>query len=234
MARRTARWFWYGPRTCAPSRPADLRRSLDPLMLAPHADQGLDALLVSGVLESLLPEVKGMVGFGDGEWRHKDVWKHTKQVVTQALPRLEVRWAALFHDIGKVRTRSVGPKGEVHFFGHAEVGARMFDKLERRERPLLGRRIPARSGPISRLAPPSSEPIRRQLDRQRCSPIRARNRPAPRRPPVPLARRHHDQASGKEAPRDPDDRRARRSHHRACGRGRQGRAAAEGASATTS
>src|SRR5690606_26371314 len=26
------------------------------------------------------------------------------------------------------------PTGEVHFFGHAEVGARMFDKLERRER----------------------------------------------------------------------------------------------------
>jgi hypothetical protein len=24
------------------------------------------------------------------------------------------------------------PDGEVHFFGHAEVGARMFDKLDRR------------------------------------------------------------------------------------------------------
>jgi poly(A) polymerase len=45
-----------------------------------------------------------------------------------------VRWSALFHDIGKVRTRSIAPNGEVHFFGHAEVGARMFDKLERRER----------------------------------------------------------------------------------------------------
>jgi poly(A) polymerase len=45
-----------------------------------------------------------------------------------------VRWAALFHDIGKVRTRSISPSGEVHFFGHAEVGARMFEKLERRQR----------------------------------------------------------------------------------------------------
>jgi poly(A) polymerase len=73
-----------------------------------------------------------MVGFGDGEWRHKDVWKHTKQVVRQAVPRLEVRWASLFHDIGKVKTRSITPDGKVHFFGHAEVGARMFDKLDRR------------------------------------------------------------------------------------------------------
>ena len=77
-------------------------------------------------------EVKALVGFGDGEWRHKDVWKHTKQVVRQAENRVEIRWAALLHDIGKVRTRSVSPDGEVHFFGHAEVGARMFDKLERR------------------------------------------------------------------------------------------------------
>jgi poly(A) polymerase len=111
----------------------ELRVRLDRMMLAPRPDEGLDALLDAAILDSLLPEVKSMVGFGDGEFRHKDVWKHTKQVVMQAEARLEVRWAALFHDIGKVRTRSFGPKGEVHFFGHAEVGARMFDKLERRE-----------------------------------------------------------------------------------------------------
>src|SRR5690242_3086852 len=75
---------------------------------------------------------RSMVGFGDGEWRHKDVWKHTKQVVRQAVPRLEVRWASLFHDIGKVKTRSITPEGKVHFLGHAEVGARMFEKLDRR------------------------------------------------------------------------------------------------------
>jgi poly(A) polymerase len=114
--------------------PADLRRPLDRVMLGDYADEGLDALLASGVLEALLPEVKAMVGFGDGEWRHKDVWKHTKQVVTQSTRKLEVRWSALFHDIGKVKTRSISPEGEVHFFGHAEVGARMFDKLERRQR----------------------------------------------------------------------------------------------------
>jgi poly(A) polymerase len=113
---------------------SNVRGWLDRLMLARHVDLGLDALLSGGVLDALLPEVQAMVGFGDGEWRHKDVWKHTKQVVQQSVPRLEVRWAALFHDIGKVRTRTISPNGEVHFFGHAEVGARMFDKLERRER----------------------------------------------------------------------------------------------------
>lgn len=114
--------------------PEDIRALLDRMMIAENPDEGLDALLAGGVLDVLLPEVQAMVGFGDGEWRHKDVWKHTKQVVRQASSTLEVRWAALFHDIGKVKTRSFGANGEVHFFGHAEVGARMFDRLERRER----------------------------------------------------------------------------------------------------
>ena len=111
----------------------DLRSGLDRVIMGEHADAGLDSLLATGMLGALMPEVGAMVGFGDGEWRHKDVWKHTKQVVGQSVGRLEVRWAALFHDIGKVRTRTISPSGEVHFFGHAEVGARMFDKLEKRE-----------------------------------------------------------------------------------------------------
>ncbi|MEJ7728517.1 MAG: HD domain-containing protein [Polyangiaceae bacterium] len=110
----------------------DVRSRLDRVMMSPDAEAGLDALLESGALAAFLPEVEAMVGFGDGEWRHKDVWKHTKQVVRQAVPKLEVRWAALLHDIGKIKTRSISPTGEVHFFGHAEVGARMFDKLDRR------------------------------------------------------------------------------------------------------
>jgi poly(A) polymerase len=44
------------------------------------------------------------------------------------VPRLEVRWGALLHDIGKVRTRRIDADGQVHFFGHSEVGARMYRK----------------------------------------------------------------------------------------------------------
>jgi poly(A) polymerase len=110
----------------------DVRARLDRVLMSNDAEAGLDALLAAGALTAILPEVEAMVGFGDGEWRHKDVWKHTKQVVRQAVPRIEVRWAALLHDIGKIKTRSISPEGEVHFFGHAEVGARMFDRIDRR------------------------------------------------------------------------------------------------------
>lgn len=105
-----------------------LREYLDQLLLGRYTQEGLDALHVNGSLDVWLPEVASMVGFGDGEWRHKDVWRHTKQVVWQSVPRLEVRWGALLHDIGKPKTRSIEPNGEVHFFGHSEVGAAMFRK----------------------------------------------------------------------------------------------------------
>lgn len=112
--------------------PRAARARLDRVVMGPEPEAGLDALLATGALATLFPEVSAMVGFSDGEWRHKDVWKHTKQVVRQAVPRLEVRWSALLHDIGKVKTRSITPDGKVHFFGHAEAGTRMFDKLDRR------------------------------------------------------------------------------------------------------
>jgi poly(A) polymerase len=119
-------------RAAAKLDPKAIRDRLDRVVMGEDPERGLDELLEAGALSAIFPEVHAMVGFGDGEWRHKDVWKHTKQVVRQAVPRLEVRWASLFHDIGKVKTRSITPDGKVHFLGHAEVGTRMFDKLDRR------------------------------------------------------------------------------------------------------
>lgn len=107
---------------------AALRRCLDALLMGRYTQHGLDALFEIGALKVWLPEVYAMVGFGDGEWQHKDLWKHSKQVVWQAVPRIEVRWGALLHDIGKVKTRRVSQDSQVRFFGHSEVGAAMFRK----------------------------------------------------------------------------------------------------------
>lgn len=113
---------------------AELRQCLDDIILSRKADVGLHVLWQAGLLDVVLPEVTALVGFGEGAARHKDVWRHTLQVVVQSVPRPTVRWAALFHDIGKARTRSIAADGTVHFLHHAEVGARMFERLARRER----------------------------------------------------------------------------------------------------
>jgi poly(A) polymerase len=95
-------------------------------------DAALEWLRVTTVLERLLPELAATINLVQEEGRqHKDVWAHTKQVVRQTVRRPLVRWAALLHDIGKVPTRTFTNDG-VHFHGHAEVGARMFDKVHAR------------------------------------------------------------------------------------------------------
>jgi poly(A) polymerase len=112
--------------------PGAIRAHLDRILLAERADLGLDALHDSGLLSALLPEVVALMGLNDYQWRHKDVWLHTRRVVVQAPAELRLRWAALLHDIGKPRTRKIDNDGEVSFIGHPELGARMLDRIARR------------------------------------------------------------------------------------------------------
>ena len=56
--------------------------------------------------------------------RNKDVLANTIAVVEKTSPERILRLAALFHDVGKPKTRSFGPGG-VTFHHHEVVGARM-------------------------------------------------------------------------------------------------------------
>jgi poly(A) polymerase len=109
-----------------------IRDGLTELLLGRDVDLALEWLHDLGVTGMFLPELDATRDLEqEAGRRHKDVWQHTKIVVKQAVRRPGVRWAALLHDIGKVSTRTFTRNG-VHFHGHAEVGARMFDKIARR------------------------------------------------------------------------------------------------------
>jgi len=43
-----------------------------------------------------------------------------------------LRWAAMLHDVGKVRTKQEGRDGRIHFLRHEEVSAMLFDGIWRR------------------------------------------------------------------------------------------------------
>lgn len=113
--------------------PSRLYELLTPALCGRHPDVALQWLRDAGILAHLLPELDATVAFSqEGGRRHKDVWEHTKAVVRQSVPRLEVRWAAVLHDIGKVPTRRFLPGGKVTFHGHAEEGVRMFRRGPRK------------------------------------------------------------------------------------------------------
>ncbi len=109
------------------------RERLFELLVSEKPAEGLRFFLKAGVLAVFLPELCETVDLSsEDDRRHKHVWDHTLQVVTQIEPRLELRLAALFHDIGKVRTREFTPDGKVTFYGHDRVGGKMFRKIAQR------------------------------------------------------------------------------------------------------
>lgn len=105
------------------------RAPFDQILLGRRPDEDLAKLAQEGVIAAVFPEVAAMVGFGGKG--HKALWPHTMQVVRQTVPRLAVRWAALFHDTGKVKCFSTA-SGKVTFHGHEVMSARLFRGAARR------------------------------------------------------------------------------------------------------
>jgi poly(A) polymerase len=101
-----------------------IRDELCKLVVVPDPSAGLWFLHDSGLADVFLPELPAMRLEQDPIHRHKDVLAHTIAVVAKSPPQLTVRLAALFHDVAKPKTRSIGPNG-VSFHHHEVVGARM-------------------------------------------------------------------------------------------------------------
>jgi poly(A) polymerase len=110
---------------------------LTKLMVAADPAYGLDLLVETGVATQVLPELPALRMEVDEHHRHKDVYAHSLTVLRQAVelePRyglerdLVLRLAAILHDIGKPRTRSLLPGGKVAFHHHEVVGAKMARK----------------------------------------------------------------------------------------------------------
>jgi poly(A) polymerase len=118
-----------------------IRDELDKLVVVDHPGEGLWFLVDTGLAAQFLPELPAMRLEHDPIHRHKDVLTHTIAVVENVRPPDEderiasgarpgydfrlTRLAALFHDVGKPRTRGYQPGKGTTFHHHDAVGARM-------------------------------------------------------------------------------------------------------------
>ncbi len=101
-----------------------IRDEFDKLVVVDDPSAGLWFLVDTGLMGRFLPELPATRLEQDPIHRHKDVLTHTIAVVAKTRPERIVRLAALYHDIGKPRTRSIA-SGGVSFHHHEVVGARM-------------------------------------------------------------------------------------------------------------
>jgi poly(A) polymerase len=109
-----------------------VRDEFDKLMTLPSPAAGLWLLVESGLADHFLPELPAMRLEQDPIHRHKDVLAHTIAVVENVRPDAKedfdfrrTRLAALFHDVGKPKTRGYRNGKGVTFHHHDVVGARM-------------------------------------------------------------------------------------------------------------
>ncbi len=101
-----------------------VRDELVKLITAPDPGAALRGLVRTGLAGEIIPELPALEMEQDPTHRHKDVLAHTLAVVAKTEPKLELRLAALLHDIGKPATRQFSETGAT-FHHHEVVGARM-------------------------------------------------------------------------------------------------------------
>ena len=99
---------------------------------------GLVIMQKTGLLKTVFPEIDIMYDMNQSsEWHHKDIFAHTLQVVDNAAEltdKMEIRFAALVHDIAKPVTRRVDPHKGYTFHGHDAIGEKMLNKVAQRLR----------------------------------------------------------------------------------------------------
>ncbi len=134
---------------------------LDLIFDSPRTTATLWAMHGTGLLQVLLPELFKGEGVLQPEFHHLDVFEHNMFALEKMesiiadpekyFPGMESRirqyldgggvvrgmkWAALYHDIGKPATRGKSEKneGQVTFYGHDEVGREIFCRFAERMR----------------------------------------------------------------------------------------------------
>ena len=110
-----------------------IRDEFTKLLMSSRPRIGITLLVETGLAEIVLPEIPKLRLEIDEHHHHKDVYEHSITVLEQAItledrlggPNLVNRLAALLHDIGKPKTRSLIAGGGVSFHHHEIVGARL-------------------------------------------------------------------------------------------------------------
>lgn len=132
---------------------------LDQIMMSPRAYPAFMGMNAVGLTEWIIPELNEGNGVSQPSFHHLDVLEHNlftldcieriiadpgdffpdnHEVIATYLEDIKtlsaIKWAALFHDVGKPATRDVLPEKDdrITFYGHDEEGRRKFEEFAER------------------------------------------------------------------------------------------------------
>lgn len=108
------------------------------IIMSDEPKKGIEMLSDTGLLRHFIPELERGKGVTQTQAHAFDVWEHLLRSLQHAADKkwgLEIRLAALFHDISKPETRDVSRETkQVTFYGHEVKGSRETRKILERMR----------------------------------------------------------------------------------------------------
>jgi poly(A) polymerase len=104
---------------------------MNKLLSGPYVSEAVKYLRNTRLLWYIIPELYPVITPSTGKIKSKNLWHHIVTVIGKSPCDVDVRWAALLHDIAKPQTRSEKFR-KVHFFEHQNLGAEMFEGIARR------------------------------------------------------------------------------------------------------
>lgn len=113
-----------------------IRDEFNKILLSDRPKEGLEMLRQTDLLQHISPELVDSVGIEQNGSHVYDVYEHLLRTVQHAADKqwpLDIRLAALFHDIAKPETRRWSKeKNDYTFYGHEVVGAKVTNKILKR------------------------------------------------------------------------------------------------------
>ncbi len=104
-----------------------VRDELVKIIMSPRAADGIELLRQLHLLKYIIPELEENVGVAQNKHHIYDCYQHALKALEYTTKKhfaMQVRLAALLHDIGKPRVK-VGQGQEATFYSHELVGAKM-------------------------------------------------------------------------------------------------------------
>ncbi|MNQ98974.1 Multifunctional CCA protein [compost metagenome] len=107
-------------------------QELDKLLVSNDITVGLQFLARTHLLNFMLPELAVQVGYDqDSPYHELDLWEHSLKTARLVHSGLNLRWAALLHDVGKPYVRQINKHGYSNYANHELVGAELVTKIGR-------------------------------------------------------------------------------------------------------
>lgn len=108
-------------------------QELDKLLLSDNPSKGLVLLMESDLIKLILPELRVQGGYDQNSDYHElTLWEHTLSTVEKVPKDINLRWAALLHDVGKPFVRTDNKRGSSNYVFHDVVGAELIYGIGKR------------------------------------------------------------------------------------------------------